>query len=540
MIAARPVEEAENRLARFNRDRDRIVDTVARRVFDDRLTRAERGGDASLEYVLNEVAYAEMSRLSGRRDRKSQRRYQEWRELAGKLGTMHDGDKRDHLVRLATHYARDIAGNFNPAVYRFASGVIPRALGLAFAPIDSDQGFSGMARLADRVQVQGPLDAIRACCERGTLVVAPTHSSNMDSIVIGFAMQQAGLPPMTYGAGKNLFSNRLISFFMHNLGAYRVDRRLRFSLYKDVLKEYSTVLLEYGYHSLFFPGGTRCRSNLVERHLKLGLLGTGLQAFENNARGGHAARRIYVVPVTINYHLVLEAETLIDDHLADEGKARYIITDDEFSRLGRVVEFLRRTLALEESVVIRLGPPMDVFGNPCDPAGDSLDPRGRRVEPASYLLDGAGRVASDRQRNAEYTRLLGEKLCAAYQRETVFLTTHLAARALYDAMVMRARTDDVYRLLRIPPAEIQVPLPEVAARIDSLSRTLAVRPEWGTIHDRVRAMSAVEIADDALRALGIYHTQAVAQRVGDAIRIECPRLLLYYRNRTAHVEQARA
>ena len=77
---------------------------------------------------------------------------------------------------------------------------------------------------------------------------------------------------------------------MHNLGAYRVERRLRFGLYKEILKEYSTVLLESGYHSLFFPGGTRCRSNEVERHVKLGLLGTacrpGRTASGSRSRGG--------------------------------------------------------------------------------------------------------------------------------------------------------------------------------------------------------------------------------------------------------------
>ena len=48
----------------------------------------------------------------------------------------------------------------------------------------------------------------------GTLIIAPTHSSNMDSIVLGFALEASGLPPCTYGAGKNLFTNRLISFFI--------------------------------------------------------------------------------------------------------------------------------------------------------------------------------------------------------------------------------------------------------------------------------------------------------------------------------------
>ena len=39
------------------------------------------------------------------------------------------------------------------------------------------------------------------------------------------ALFRLGLPPYTYGAGLNLFSNKMIGFFMHNLGAYKVDRR---------------------------------------------------------------------------------------------------------------------------------------------------------------------------------------------------------------------------------------------------------------------------------------------------------------------------
>src|SRR5207237_3189672 len=115
----------------------------------------------------------------------------------------------------------------------------------------------------------------------GTLILTPTHLSNLDSIAIGFALERTGLPPCTYGAGKNLFTNPLLAFFMRNLGAYRVDRRIKHDLYKDTLKAYSSVLLEHGYHSLFFPGGTRSRSGGLESRLKLGLLGTGLEATVN-------------------------------------------------------------------------------------------------------------------------------------------------------------------------------------------------------------------------------------------------------------------
>ncbi len=526
----------ENRLARFNEDRDRVLNLVTERVVASRVSASRGGGDASLEYVLNDVAYAEMTRLAGQADRKSRARYGKWHDLAASLGTMSEGDKRQRLHELVEHYARDVVGNFDPRVYRFASGLMPTFLGVAFTPMKLSEGVSGLERLASRVQVQGPLETVRAHFSRGTVIVTPTHSSNMDSIVLGFGLEQSGLPPVTYGAGKNLFSNRLIGFFMHNLGAYRVDRRLRFALYKDVLKEYSTVLLELGYHSLFFPGGTRCRSNEVEPRLKLGLLGTGVQAYQNNLRAGRPDSRVYVVPVTINYHLVLEAETLIGDYLAEVGKSRYIIVDDEFSRLGRIVEFLRRTLSLEESVVLRFGDAFDPFGNQVDDDGESLDSRGRRVDPASYVQDANGNVAEDRQRDMEYTRELGESLRGAFRKETVFLTTHLAARALYDGFVERARTRDIYRLLRVGGRDTEVPVDEACARIDRLRDAIAARPEVGRVHERVCKMAPAEILDDALGALGIYHTRQVARRVGDVIRVEDKRLLYYYRNRTAHLE----
>ena len=103
---------------------------------------------------------------------------------------------------------------------------------------------------------------------------------------------------------------------MRNLGAYKVDRKKTATVYKDVLKEYATCSLEMGYHNLFFPGGTRSRSGAVERHLKLGLLGCAVRAYVGRPRAGRPRPEIYLVPVTMNYELVLEAETLIDDHLS--------------------------------------------------------------------------------------------------------------------------------------------------------------------------------------------------------------------------------
>src|SRR3954469_5222238 len=466
MGSDRPVREAENRLERFNDERERLLAEVERRVVARRVAEASAAGDASLEYVLNDVAYCEIRRLeaSGAGDAAVQR----WRDLSRRLLTMAEPDKEEELRSLVRHYGRDVVGNFDPRVYRFATGVAPPLLGFVFSPVGSlREGMAAARSLDARILADGELDIVRACAERGTLVVTPTHSSNMDSPAIGLGLLRAGLPPTTYGAGKNLFTNPFISFFMRNLGAYRVDRRLKFELYKDVLKEYSTVLLEHGYHSLFFPGGTRCRSNVVERNLKLGLLGTTVTAYRNSVRAGAPHKRLYIVPVTINYRLVLEAETLIDDYLAETGKSRYIITDDEFSRLGRIFEFFRKILVHEGSIVVRFGRPLDPFGNDITDDGESIDRAGRKVDPASYIRGADGEVTDDDQRDAEYTRALGRRLAAVYPRLTVFHATHLVARALYDELARRAGTRDVYKLLRIDAGGASIPY---RAALESLVR----------------------------------------------------------------------
>lgn len=530
----RPVKEAENRLERFNSDRERLLAEVERRVVARKLACAKAGGDDSLEYVLNDVAYCEIRRLeAAKADGEAIGR---WRDLSRRLLAMTEDEKREELTSLVRYYGRDVVGNFDPRVYKIATGVGPSLLGFLFSPTASlRDGMNSLRNLDAHIHADGEVAAARACAERGTIVVTPTHSSNMDSPAIGLALLRAGLPPTTYGAGKNLFTNPFISFFMRNLGAYRVDRRLRFELYKDVLKEYSTVLLEHGYHSLFFPGGTRCRSNVVERQLKLGLLGTTVTAYKNNVREGAGHKRIYIVPATINYRLVLEAETLIDDYLAETGKNRYIITDDEFSRLGRILEFFRKILVHEGSVIVRFGRPLDPFGNDVTDDGESIDPCGRAVDPASYLRGADGEVGDDDQRDAEYTRALGRRLAAMYPTLTVFHSTHLVARALYDAVARSAGTRDIYRLLRAPQGHLEVPVAAAIEEIVKLRARLAAHPEWGSEHPLYTAQSAQDKLDTGVKGLSTYHTHPAVTQSGTMMQVKDLKLLYYYQNRTAHI-----
>src|SRR5699024_5022641 len=109
-----------------------------------------------------------------------------------------------------------------------------------------------------------------------------------------------------------------------------------------------------GYHSLFFPGGTRSRSGMIESYLKLGLMGSAISAFAHNQVTGRDGP-VFIIPTTINYGLVLEAETLIEDWLTEHGRGRYIIVDDEFSQAERWLTFFRRLVGLQTACIVRFG-----------------------------------------------------------------------------------------------------------------------------------------------------------------------------------------
>lgn len=152
-------------------------------------------------------------------------------------------------------FVNEIVGNFSDKVYKFTTRVIPPTFSLLLNTLTPRSLLSHLPKFPDiseRIIIKGEIELLQKLEKIGTILLLPTHSSNMDSIVIGWALHRINLPPFTYGAGINLFTNKLISFFMNNLGAYKVDRKKSSNLYKSILKEYATCTLEHGYNNLFF------------------------------------------------------------------------------------------------------------------------------------------------------------------------------------------------------------------------------------------------------------------------------------------------
>ena len=483
----------------------------------------------SFQLVLNDAALHEVNRL-GRRDGGSQKQLEEWQRLARRIGRLGTNELRREVEKRVAYYTNDIAGYFDRRVYRLATRALPFALSGLFNTTDVAQGLHQVRNLADRIQIQGPLHRISALARKGTLIIVPTHSSNLDSIIMGWSFVHAGMPPCVYGAGKNLFSNPLIGYFMKNLGAYRVDRRLGHVLYKDVLKCYSQVLIERGYHSLFFPGGTRSRSGGVESKLKLGLLGSAQAAFSERVQRGDQ-RPIFLIPVTMNYPLVLEGETLVEDFLKDEGQARYIIDDDEFSRLGRIFNYATKVMGLDTSMTLRFAEPLDVFGNQVDESGQSVGPGGHAITPSEYLYRD-GRFIADPTRDAELTRQAGEAVVESYQRNTVILPTNFLGFLLFERERMLSPQRDLFALLRTTAGERHgfVELGDHAVRIRDKLVALERRGAL-VLSDPVRDHSIEELLAEGVKILSQYHLRPTVERDEKGLYLRDPKMAFYYGNR---------
>ncbi len=511
----------------FNSERGDIVSDVVNRICTEHETDRSR-----LEMALNDAAFHEIRRLERQRDEEARDRLGYWRSMIRRIGKMDDAEQRRVLHTIVANMAYDVAGNFDPRVYRIARQAVPRLVAGLMEPRRLAASFTEpRSEVLGRVlRVQGDIEHLQYLQSEGSLVFVPTHSSNLDSIVLAQALEVSGLPPVIYGAGKNLFTNPIISFFMHNLGAYRVDRRIRVQLYKEVLKLYSQVMIERGYHSLFFPGGTRSRSGMIERHLKLGLLGSAVEAFTTN-RVRRVERPVWFVPTTINYALVLEAETLIRDWLTEEGQTRYIIEDDEFSQIDRWVAFFRKVVGMRGACIIRFGEPIDPFGNLLDEKGASLSPAGHNIDPGGYI-ERRGMPVVDPDRDAAYTRELGTVLAERYERDTVLMSTQVVAHILFRHLVQATPGMDLFSRLRLRN-EISIDRSVVHKDLaDARDRLLALEAKGEVrISDVVREDSPEQLLEGGLQFWSGYHSSTAASLEDDRVLLCDPSLLLYYQNR---------
>jgi glycerol-3-phosphate O-acyltransferase len=530
-----PIVEGPLSLLQEGSSRDRIVSEVVRR------TRSELQGGAT-ESLLSEALFSEKGRLRRQRPNwYTKSRHQEDRRLWKGIheGLLQPGARvgRDELLdRVLSHYGSEICGKFDPRVYWFATRSVPWMFNwlLNAASVQRFLPWGMTEALESRVRLVGEIAELQSLSKKGTVLMVPTHQSNIDSPLVGYLIYLMQLPPFAYGAGLNLFTNPLLGFLMSRLGAYTVDRAKNNAIYKQALKNYSTAILSEGVHSIFFPGGGRSRSGAIESRLKLGLLGTGLEAQILNLRAGREKPNIYVVPMVMSYHFVLEASSLIEDYLAASGKHRYIMTDDESSSLVKVLQFFWRFFGSQSSLTVRIGRAMDVFGNFVDSEGRSQGPNGTTIDPRQWLMSG-GEVRADAQRDREYTRELGERIAERFHRDNTVLTSHLVAFAFFELLREQNPSHDLFRLLRLPLAQRTVQESVFLTAAERYRARLLDLASRGLVYlsPELLGTDVQAWVRDGVRNLGLLHGHAVLRWESGWFSTEDMALLYYYRNRLA-------
>ena len=218
--------------------------------------------------------------------------------------------------------------------------------------------------------------------------------------------------------------------------------------------------------------------------------------------------------------------------LKEAGKARYIIMDDEFSRVRRWLEYLKGLASLDQRIHLTFGPALDPFGNRVDGEGRSLDPKGRVVDPAGYLTAG-GVLVEDAIRDQEYTKLLGARIMETWRTHNVAMATHALAFAIFEQLRRREPGGDLYRLLRNLGPEEGLDQAEVEGTLAKLLDALKDRARQGEIllSATVETGSVQDVMREGLRTFGSYHVRPVVERRGVRLHVGDPNLLFYYRNR---------
>ncbi len=331
-----------------------------------------------------------------------------------------------------------------------------------------------------------------------------------------------------------------MAYFFSRLGAYTLDRRKKNDFYLEALKSFSQLSIERGVHTLFFPGGTRSRSGHLESKVKLGLLGTAIDA-QNAVYNRKEENKIYIVPVVLNYHFVLEAKSLIEQYLKYVGKELYLAEGDGFGGFWKILKFLRQFVSNSSEIIVNFGKPMDVLGNFVDINGQSYDKQGRCVEIKDYFVSG-GEMKYDRQRNEVYTKLLADKIVERYHIENVVLSSHLVAYTAFNILIKKFSNLDIYGVFRLPREDRTIDKDLLYRNVETLRKELRRQAQQGHVQlsDTVQNQPVEEIVRHGIENVGAFHVQKPLRmnKKGD-FESQDLKLLYYYHNRMEGYDLAR-
>ena len=158
---------------------------------------------------------------------------------------------------------------------------------------------------------------------------------------------------------------------------------------------------------------------------------------------------------------------------------------------------------------------------------------GRRIDTTRYVVDAAGQPVSDEARDAEYTREVGERVTEAFLRDTVLMSTHILARAVFGLLRKHNPKLSLIRLVRAGGQHEDVEMVEVYEVVERLLGELRALALSGGVRldPRLDRLRAEDVVAEGMRHFASYHTTPAVTRKGDRLFASDRNLLFYYQNR---------
>ncbi|MFK7896000.1 MAG: glycerol-3-phosphate 1-O-acyltransferase [Myxococcota bacterium] len=229
-----------------------------------------------------------------------------------------EGDENASLVGVtnqAAKYIKEIAATHSPLVIDLVNQIIRWVY---------TRGYDEKL-IYDETVMKG----IAALEERHPVVFLPTHKSNLDHLVLQYALHEHGLPPNHTAGGINM------NFFplgplVRRSGVFFIRRSFRDNpVYKHVLSHYIDYLIEKRFPLEWYIEGGRSRSGKLLPP-RFGLLSNVVGAYQRGK-----SEDVYLVPVSIAYDQIQDVGSYVAEQRGGEKQT------ENFSWLVKFVQGLR-------------------------------------------------------------------------------------------------------------------------------------------------------------------------------------------------------
>ena len=422
----------------------------------------------------------------------------------------HNPKIKDEILPIVINrYTKEITGNFKRGHHGFARRLISSFLARLLNTARLRNPF-GNLNLDSTIQIVGKHNELRKLSKKGTIVMVPTHFSHLDSALIGWIISHLGLPAFMYGAGLVLYNLKIFAYFFNSLGAYKVDRRKKHFFYLETLKTYTERAIVNGCHNLFYPGGTRSRSGSIEKNLKLGLLGSTLEAQKELNKKN---KKIYIVPVTFNYQFVLEGPALINQYLSKNKLSK----DLGYSNTFKIFTFLIKYFTQSNKMAVSFGSPLDIYGN-------IIDGQGNPISKNSLSLKNNNKT--------EILNNLSEKIIDELMAGTVVFASLVLSFTSFGLIRNKFKKMDIQNIMQLPEDELTLDLNYFKKNyklVLNFIKKLSIKRKI-KISDEL-LLSVDDQIKIGCKNLGLYHAIRPLELRRNKIIIKNIKMLYYYRNR---------